>query len=60
MGGRLYVSGLEAEMADLLAKTGEVSVTSAVQVFESTPMLGDSTRAALQDAEAWIVEQRAT
>jgi hypothetical protein len=47
-------------MADLLSKTGEVSVTSAVKVFESTPMLGDSTRAALQDAEAWIVEHRAT
>jgi sulfate permease, SulP family len=59
-GGRLYVSGLDAEMADLLAKTGEVSVTSAVQVFESTPVLGDSTRAALQDAAAWIVEHRAT
>jgi SulP family sulfate permease len=54
--GRLYVSGLDPEMASLLARTASVSLTAPVQVFDATPILGASTWAALHDAEAWVVE----
>ncbi len=55
-GGRLYLSGLDPDMAQRLARTGRVSVTSPVRVFGATPVLGESTWAALHDAQAWVVE----
>ena len=54
-GGRLYLSGLDPDMAQLLARTGRVTVTSPVRVFGATPALGESTWAALHDAQAWVV-----
>jgi len=54
-GGRLYVSGLDPDMAALLAKTVPVSVTPPDRVFGATPILGESTWAALHEAEAWVV-----
>jgi len=54
-GGRLYVSGLDPDMAALLAKTVPVSVTPPDRVFGATPVLGESTWAALHDARAWVV-----
>jgi hypothetical protein len=32
------------------------TLTSAVRVFDATPVLGESTWAALHDAQAWLVE----
>jgi SulP family sulfate permease len=55
-GGRLYLSGLDPDMAARLARTGRVTVTSPVRVFDATPVLGESTWAALHDAQAWVVE----
>jgi SulP family sulfate permease len=43
-------------MAARLARTGRVTVTSPVRVFDATPVLGESTWAALHDAKAWVVE----
>ncbi|HWM03381.1 MAG TPA: SulP family inorganic anion transporter [Actinophytocola sp.] len=54
-GGRLYVSGLDPDMAALLAKTVPVSVAPPDRVFGATPVLGESTWAALHDARAWVV-----
>ena len=59
-GGRLYLSGLDPDMAALLARTGRVTVTSPVRVFGATPVLGESTWAALHDAQAWVVEHDPT
>jgi SulP family sulfate permease len=59
-GGRLYLSGLAPDMAAVLARTGRVTVTSPVRVFGATPVLGESTWAALHDAEAWVVEHDPT
>ncbi len=39
-GGRVYVSGLDPDMADLLAQTESVSLTAPVQSFDATPTLG--------------------
>jgi SulP family sulfate permease len=54
-GGRLYVSGLDPDMAALLTKTVPVSVEPPARVFGATPVLGESTWAALHEARAWVV-----
>jgi sulfate permease, SulP family len=54
-GGRLYVSGLDPDMAALLARTVPVSVEPPDRVFGATPILGESTWAALHEAHAWVV-----
>ncbi len=54
-GGRLYVSGLDPDMAGLLAKTVPVSVAPPDRVFGAPPVLGESTWAALHEAKAWVV-----
>jgi SulP family sulfate permease len=53
-GGRLYLSGLDSSLADQLRRTGHVD--DPVRAFEATPMVGESTRAAYLDAEAWLVK----
>lgn len=54
-GGRLYVSGLDPDMADLLARTVPVTVEPPDRVFGATPVLGEATWAALHEAQAWVV-----
>jgi sulfate permease, SulP family len=51
-GGRLYLSGLNPDLADQLRRTGHVDP---VRSFEATPIVGESTRAAYVEAEAWLV-----
>jgi sulfate permease, SulP family len=55
-GGRLYVSGLEPDMVELLARTVPVTAQPPERVFGATPMLGESTWAALHEARAWVVQ----
>ena len=52
-GGRLYLSGLDPSLADQLRRTGHVE--GPVRAFEATAIVGESTRAAYHDAEAWLV-----
>jgi SulP family sulfate permease len=54
-GGRLYVSGLDPDMAELLARTVPVSLTPPDRTFDASPVLGESTWAALHEAQAWVV-----
>ncbi|WP_426244528.1 SulP family inorganic anion transporter [Nocardioides sp. LHG3406-4] len=54
-GGRLYVSGLDPDMAALLARTVPVSVAPPDRAFGATPVLGESTWAALNEAQTWVV-----
>ncbi|MFB4300903.1 SulP family inorganic anion transporter [Actinomadura sp. NTSP31] len=58
IGGRLYLSGLDHDMAQRLHRTGRVDLSGPVKIFEATPMLGESSRAAYADAEAWGVQHR--
>jgi sulfate permease, SulP family len=53
-GGRLYLSGLEQGLTEQLRRTGHVD--GPVHAFEATPVVGESTQAAYQDAEAWLVK----
>lgn len=52
-GGRLYLSGLDPSVTERLRRTGHVD--GPVRAFEATPVVGESTRAAYLDAEAWLV-----
>jgi SulP family sulfate permease len=51
--GRLYLSGLDPSLTDRLRRTGHLD--GPVRTFEATPVVGESTRAASLDAEAWLV-----
>ncbi len=52
-GGRLYLSGLDPSLTERLSRTGHLD--GPVHAFEATPVVGESTRAASLDAEAWLV-----
>jgi sulfate permease, SulP family len=56
VGGRLYLSGLQPTLTERLHRTG--SIEGPVRAFEATPVVGESTRAAYLDAEAWLVRRR--
>jgi len=55
-GGRLYLSGLQPSLVEQLHRTGQVD--GPVRGFAATPVVGESTRAAYADAEAWLVNKR--
>jgi sulfate permease, SulP family len=53
-GGRLYLSGLEPSLTERLTRSGQVD--GPIRTFEATSIIGESTRAAYLDAEAWLVK----
>jgi SulP family sulfate permease len=54
--GRLYLSGLEQDLTEQLRRTGHVD--GPVYAFEATPIVGESTKQAYLDAQAWLVKRR--
>ena len=57
-GGRLYLSGLDPGARAQVARTGKLPLEGPVRLFEATPIVGESTRAALGDAEGWLASRR--
>jgi sulfate permease, SulP family len=57
-GGRLYLSGIDSRARAQVARTGKLSLEGPVRLFEATAILGESTRAALGEAEGWLASQR--
>ena len=55
--GRLYLSGVDPELTLLLSDPRNLS--GPVQVFAASEILGESTRAAVQDAQVWTQERTA-
>ena len=55
VGGRLYLSGLQPHLTEQLDRTG--TIQGPVRTFEATAVVGESTRAAYRDAEAWLVRR---
>lgn len=55
VGGRLYLSGLDPDLTNMVKRTGKVTLAGPVQVFQATELVGESTQDAYRDAEAWIV-----
>jgi SulP family sulfate permease len=54
-GGRLYLSGVGPQAYEQIVRTGKLRLTGPVRAYEVTPVLGESTREAHADAEAWLV-----
>ncbi|MGW1339545.1 SulP family inorganic anion transporter [Kribbella sp. NPDC002412] len=56
--GRLYLSGVDHILAELLRRTDRVDVSGPVTVFEATELVGESTGRALHEAETWVIGHR--
>jgi len=54
-GGRLYLSGVGPEAYEQIVRTGKLRLTGPVRAYEATPVLGESTREARAEADAWLV-----
>jgi SulP family sulfate permease len=52
-GGRLYLSGVDPAVLGQLVRSGRLAADGPLRVREATDVLGESTRRAVQDAEAW-------
>jgi SulP family sulfate permease len=55
--GRLYVTGVNAETYDQMVRDGRFRLIGPVRAYEVTPIIGESTRGAHADAQAWLVNQ---
>ena len=53
--GRLYLSGISDEVHDQFARTDKLRLHGPVRIYEATPVLGEATRRAYEDAQAWLV-----
>jgi SulP family sulfate permease len=58
VGGRLYLSGVDYELAELLRRTDRREASGPISVFEATELIGESTERALREAEAWTLQHR--
>jgi SulP family sulfate permease len=56
--GRLYLSGLGEGVYEQMRRTGKLNLTGPVRAYEVTSILGESTRQAYTDAQAWLVSLR--
>jgi SulP family sulfate permease len=54
-GGRLYLTGVTENAYEQIVRTGKLRLSGPVRVYEATPVIGESTREARRDAEAWLV-----
>ncbi len=57
LGGRLFVSGVDPKVSGLIRRTGRASDDRPFEVVEATPIIGESTDAAFEQATAWIAER---
>jgi SulP family sulfate permease len=56
LGGRLFVSGVDSKVSGLIRRTSE---EHPFEIVEATPIVGESTDAAFDQATAWIAEHGA-
>ncbi|MGN6722897.1 MAG: SulP family inorganic anion transporter [Marmoricola sp.] len=54
--GRLYLTGVSEHAHDQIVRTGKLRISGPVRVHEATPVLGESTREARAEAEAWLID----
>jgi SulP family sulfate permease len=59
VGGRLYLSGVDDNVRQTMVRSGKLDIGHEVWLESMTPIIGESTRRALRDAEAWLVEAEA-
>ena len=56
LGGRLFLSGVDPKVSGLIRRTGRASEEHPFEVLEATPIIGESTDAAFDQATAWIAK----
>lgn len=56
-GGKLYVSGLDPDLALAFHHVVNVNLQERIEVFPARPVLGESTRAARAHAQAWLLRR---
>ena len=56
VGGRLFLSGVDHDLAEQLRSTGFLTTAHPVEWVEATEILGESTNAAAERAAAWLAE----
>ena len=55
-GGRLYLSGVDPAMVRRFERSQQAQVQQRITVVPATEVVGQSTRAALEDARRWLAE----
>jgi SulP family sulfate permease len=58
VGGRLYLTGIDEHVHRQFTRTGKVGFSGPVSVYLASPVLLESTRQALGDAQAWLVSHQ--
>ena len=58
VGGTLVLSGVGEEAAEQLRRTRVLDTPGHTQVFPATPMIGESTLAAYEEARRWLIVHR--
>lgn len=53
-GGRLYLADVNGTARDQVLRTRKLRLSGPVRIFEATPIVWESTRLAITDAEAWL------
>ncbi|TWI05393.1 SulP family inorganic anion transporter [Aerolutibacter ruishenii] len=54
-GGRLYLSGVDPAAHRQIVRTGRLDLQGPVRIHEATAFRGQSTRAAVEESEEWLV-----
>ncbi len=58
VGGRLYLTGISGQVHNQFDRTGRFQLSGPIEVYDATPIRGESTRRALSDAKAWLVKKK--
>jgi SulP family sulfate permease len=54
VGGRLYVAGLDPALIAQAQRTGTITDDGPVRLYETSPVIGESSLQAFHDAQAWV------
>lgn len=54
-GGRLYLSGVDKDLIDQFESSGRIDSAGTFHLVEATPTIGESTRAAIEEASAFLL-----
>jgi SulP family sulfate permease len=55
--GRLYLSGMSDAAYDQVVRSGKLRLTGPVRAYEATPIIGESTTEAVEEARSWLVRR---
>ena len=58
VGGRIYLTGVDDHVRQQMVRSGKLDLGGSVWLESMTPILGESTRRAIKDANAWLLEAK--